>query len=60
MSIFGTFLTRSGIIESVHSFAQSPVGTWFAAFFFLSTGIAIYLVATRLKDLRRRSSWRAW
>ena len=32
-SIFGTFITRSGIIESVHSFAQSPVGNWFAAFF---------------------------
>ena len=30
LSIFGTFITRSGVIESVHSFAQSPVGTWFA------------------------------
>ena len=27
LSIFGTFITRSGVIESVHSFAQSPVGT---------------------------------
>ncbi|MEO8564042.1 MAG: cytochrome c biogenesis protein CcsA, partial [bacterium] len=27
LAIFGTFITRSGIIESVHSFAQSPVGT---------------------------------
>ena len=51
LSIFGTFITRSGVIESVHSFAQSPVGTWFAAFFFLATGITIYLVGTRLKDL---------
>ena len=51
LSIFGTFLTRSGMIESVHSFAQSPVGTWFATFFFLSTGATIYFVATRLKDL---------
>jgi len=38
LSIFGTFITRSGVIESVHSFAQSPVGSWFAAFFFASTG----------------------
>ena len=27
LAIFGTFITRSGVIESVHSFAQSPVGT---------------------------------
>lgn len=51
LAIFGTFLTRSGIIESVHSFAQSPVGPWFATFFFAATGATIYLVATRLKDL---------
>ncbi|HET7188756.1 MAG TPA: cytochrome c biogenesis protein CcsA, partial [Gemmatimonadaceae bacterium] len=51
LAIFGTFLTRSGIIESVHSFAQSPVGSWFATFFFAATGATIYFVATRLKDL---------
>jgi cytochrome c-type biogenesis protein CcmF len=51
LAIFGTFLTRSGIIESVHSFAQSPVGAWFATFFFTATGVTIYFVATRLKDL---------
>lgn len=55
LSIFGTFITRSGIIESVHSFAQSPVGTWFAAFFFLATAITIYLVATRLRDLEAKA-----
>src|SRR5689334_5585342 len=55
LSIFGTFITRSGVIESVHSFAQSPVGTWFAAFFFLATGITIYLVSTRLRDLEPRA-----
>jgi len=51
LAIFGTFITRSGIIESVHSFAQSPVGTWFLVFFVLATGATIYLVSTRLKDL---------
>ena len=51
LAIFGTFLTRSGIVESVHSFAQSPVGSWFATFFFASTGATIYFVATRLKDM---------
>ena len=51
LAIFGTFITRSGVIESVHSFAQSPVGAWFATFFFAATGATIYFVATRLKDL---------
>src|SRR5437763_15988061 len=55
LSIFGTFITRSGVIESVHSFAQSPVGSWFAAFFFLSTGATIYLVATRLRNLEAKA-----
>ncbi|HEV7992338.1 MAG TPA: heme lyase CcmF/NrfE family subunit [Gemmatimonadaceae bacterium] len=55
LAIFGTFITRSGIIESVHSFAQSPVGTWFASFFFASTGVTIYFVATRLKDLEAKA-----
>jgi cytochrome c-type biogenesis protein CcmF len=55
LAIFGTTLTRSGIIESVHSFAQSAVGPWFGAFFFLSTGITIYLVATRLKDMKSKA-----
>ncbi|HZF71916.1 MAG TPA: cytochrome c biogenesis protein CcsA, partial [Gemmatimonadaceae bacterium] len=55
LSIFGTFITRSGVIESVHSFAQSPVGSWFAAFFFVSTGATIYLVATRLKNLEAKA-----
>jgi cytochrome c-type biogenesis protein CcmF len=55
LSIFGTFITRSGVIESVHSFSQSPVGTWFATFFFLATGITIYLVGTRLKDLEAKA-----
>jgi cytochrome c-type biogenesis protein CcmF len=55
LSIFGTFITRSGIIESVHSFAQSPVGTWFAAFFIGSTLATAYFVTTRLKDLEAKA-----
>ena len=29
LSIFGTFLTRSGVINSIHSFAKSSIGAWF-------------------------------
>src|SRR5213593_67148 len=32
LSIFGTFLTRSGVVSSVHAFAQSSIGTWFVGF----------------------------
>jgi len=52
LSIFGTFITRSGIISSVHSFAQSPVGKWFAGFLIVLIIATAYLVTTRLKDLR--------
>jgi cytochrome c-type biogenesis protein CcmF len=55
LSILGTFITRSGIIESVHSFAQSPVGGWFAGFLVLSIAVTVYLVATRLEDLEAKA-----
>src|SRR5215203_5810350 len=56
LSIFGTFITRSGIISSVHSFAQSPVGNWFAGFLLVSIVITAYLVTTRLKDLEAKAT----
>ncbi|MDQ6736642.1 MAG: heme lyase CcmF/NrfE family subunit [Gemmatimonadota bacterium] len=52
LSIFGTFITRSGVISSVHSFAQSPVGNWFAGFLIFAIVASVYLVTTRLKDLK--------
>ncbi|MBE3075516.1 MAG: heme lyase CcmF/NrfE family subunit, partial [Actinobacteria bacterium] len=52
LSIFGTFITRSGVISSVHSFAQSPVGKWCAWFLLVAMALTAYLVTTRLKDLR--------
>jgi cytochrome c-type biogenesis protein CcmF len=55
LAIFGTFITRSGIISSVHSFAQSPVGKWFAGFLILAIGTTAYLVTTRLKDLEAKA-----
>src|SRR5205814_9793272 len=55
LSILGTFITRSGIIESVHSCAQSPVGGWFAAFLGVAVAATAYLVTTRLKDLEARA-----
>jgi cytochrome c-type biogenesis protein CcmF len=54
LSILGTFITRSGIISSVHSFAQSPVGTWFLGFLVVATAATTWLVATRLRDLETK------
>jgi cytochrome c-type biogenesis protein CcmF len=56
LSIFGTFITRSGIISSVHSFAQSPVGNWFAGFLIFAIIVTAYLVTTRLKDLEAKAN----
>jgi cytochrome c-type biogenesis protein CcmF len=41
LAILGTFLTRSGIIASVHAFAQSSIGDWFA--WFLGISLAVFL-----------------
>jgi len=55
LAILGTFITRSGIISSVHSFAQSNVGYWFLGFLVLAIGLTVYLVATRLNDLEAKA-----
>jgi cytochrome c-type biogenesis protein CcmF len=42
LSIFGTFLTRSGVVSSVHAFAQSSIGSWFVVFLALVASICVY------------------
>ncbi|HZP17723.1 MAG TPA: heme lyase CcmF/NrfE family subunit, partial [Terriglobales bacterium] len=42
LSIFGTFLTRSGVVNSVHAFAQSSIGDWFVGFLALIAAACIY------------------
>ena len=37
LSVFGTFLTRSGVVNSIHSFSKSPIGSWFLAFVVISS-----------------------
>src|SRR5881394_3027273 len=48
LSIFGTFLTRSGVIASVHSFTESPVGYYFLFFLVAATAATVVLYVTRL------------
>jgi cytochrome c-type biogenesis protein CcmF len=52
LATFGTFLTRSGLLSSVHTFAQSPVGKWFFVFLGIQTIVGIGLLLWRLPDLR--------
>jgi cytochrome c-type biogenesis protein CcmF len=52
LTIFGTFLTRSGMISSVHSFAQSSIGSYFVGFLLLLTAFAATLVMWRWPELR--------
>ncbi|HEX2249873.1 MAG TPA: heme lyase CcmF/NrfE family subunit [Gemmatimonadales bacterium] len=47
LSIFGTFITRSGVIASVHSFTQSNVGYFFLAFLVVAAVISFTLLYTR-------------
>lgn len=52
LTIFGTFLTRSGAIASVHSFAQSSIGSYFLWFLAGAIVITITLVLYRWPELR--------
>jgi cytochrome c-type biogenesis protein CcmF len=52
LTIFGTFLTRSGMIASVHAFAQSAIGNYFVAFLLLLVAFATTLVLWRWPELR--------
>ncbi|MBF8305370.1 MAG: cytochrome c assembly protein [Acidobacteria bacterium] len=52
LCIFGTFLTRSGVVSSVHAFAESDIGPYFVAF--LGGGILFsgWLLLERLDYLK--------
>jgi cytochrome c-type biogenesis protein CcmF len=56
LSIFGTFLTRSGVIASVHSFTQSSVGYFFLGFLAIAGTLSFWLYARRLPDLAAEST----
>jgi cytochrome c-type biogenesis protein CcmF len=52
LAIFGTFVVRSGVINSVHSFAQSAIGPYFLVFLTLVVGSTLTLLFARLPALR--------
>ena len=55
LSLFGTFLTRSGVIDSIHSFAKSPIGGWFLGFLALMIVLSVVLIRWRLPLLRTKT-----
>jgi cytochrome c-type biogenesis protein CcmF len=55
LSLFGTFLTRSGVINSIHSFSQSSIGGWFLGFIAVVAAASTAMILVRLPLLRSRS-----
>jgi cytochrome c-type biogenesis protein CcmF len=55
LALFGTFLTRSGVLSSIHSFAQSSIGPWFLGFIAVAAVFSTTLIFWRLPLLRTRT-----
>jgi cytochrome c-type biogenesis protein CcmF len=58
--IFGTFLTRSGVLSSVHAFAQSAIGPLFFAFIGLTFVASLSLLSRRWNDLKSNTEMTSW
>jgi cytochrome c-type biogenesis protein CcmF len=54
LTLVGTFLTRSGVVVSVHAFTTSRIGAWFAAAILLALGAGLGLLIWRLPELGDR------
>ncbi|MFQ6113946.1 MAG: heme lyase CcmF/NrfE family subunit, partial [bacterium] len=57
LCIFGTFITRSGVISSVHSFAQSQIGQWFLGYLALIMIFSTALLIKRLPLLKNTNQF---
>src|SRR6266542_2153422 len=55
LSLLGTFLTRSGILNSIHSFTESTIGPWFLGFIVFVTLASLTLIYLRLPLLRAKT-----
>src|SRR5262249_35480276 len=56
LSVFGTFLTRSGVVNSIHSFAKSSIGGWFLFFVVTTALFSTALILWRLPLLRAKTN----
>ncbi len=61
LTIFGTFMTRSGIVQSVHAFGQDTQLAWiFTIFMALTLIVSFGFVIKRLPELRARATFESW
>jgi cytochrome c-type biogenesis protein CcmF len=52
LTVFATFVTRSGLIRSVHAFAASPIGWYYLGYIGLLLAVTIGLVLARREELK--------
>jgi cytochrome c-type biogenesis protein CcmF len=52
LTVFATFVTRSGLIRSVHAFASSPIGWYYLGYIGLLLAVTIGLVLARREELK--------
>ncbi len=55
LSLFGTFLTRSGVLNSIHSFTEGSIGPWCLGFICFVVAGSLWLVFKRLPLLRSKT-----
>lgn len=55
LTLFGTFLVRSGVLTSVHAFGSGPLGTYFLLFLAFMMLLSIYIVLTRYQLIKKES-----
>ncbi|SEM40197.1 cytochrome c-type biogenesis protein CcmF [Mesobacillus persicus] len=55
LTLFGTFLVRSGVLTSVHAFGSGPLGTYFLIFMAFMMLLSIYIVTTRYQLIKKDS-----
>lgn len=51
LTIVATWMTRSGVVRSVHAFAGGPIGTWLLAFLFALAGLTVFALAYGSRSL---------
>jgi len=52
LTLLGTLLTRAGLVQSVHAFAQSSIGDWFVGFMILTFAVCLFTYLRQRDHLR--------
>ncbi|MCL5677296.1 MAG: heme lyase CcmF/NrfE family subunit [Firmicutes bacterium] len=59
LTVFGTFLSRSGVLASVHAFSDTTLGAWFLIFMATTLAASLYLAFDRMPLLREDNQFEA-